>query len=92
MSAEITELYNRLFTGKKVSVSVADKAAFESLRVALHVAHRVPRYLLEITNESLCASYDATQGIAIFYLGAPRRSRTRATFVIISEDDLDAQV
>lgn len=92
MADEVTALYNSLFAGNRVSVKLGSKSAYESLRVALSRKHQTPKLLLELTNDSLCATYDVSQGIGTFWLGTRRKASQRAAFTIISEEPLDAQI
>lgn len=86
MSEQVTQLYSTLFAGKRVTLRLEDRGAYNSLRVALSKKHQHAKLLLELTTDSLCADFDAATGIATFFLGEPRRARTRATFTILSED------
>ena len=87
--SSVTEIYNTLFAGKKLEIRLANKREYESLRVALHKAHQTPRLILEITDDSLCASFDATQGVGTFWLGAPRQAMKKASFEILKESEID---
>ena len=95
MSSDISDLYKQLFAGNQLSILLGDKRAYESMRTALAKQHQHTKLLLELTNDSLCASFDASQGIGTFYLGTARKARTRAAFTILSVKELgepDAQV
>lgn len=83
------ELYSSLFAGNRVTLRVADRRAYESLRVALHKLHQTPRFLLEVTDLALCASFDAAQGLAAFWLGAPRKAQSRAPMQIVSIETVE---
>lgn len=85
--SSVTDIYKTLFAGKKLEIRLANKREYESLRVALCKQHQTPKLLLELTDASLCASFDATQGVGTFWLGAPRRSTKSVSFEIISEED-----
>jgi hypothetical protein len=86
------DIYKSLFAGQRISVRLADKKAFESLRVALCREHQTPKLLLELTTDSLCASYNAEEAIGTFWLGIPRKSAKQHSYEIISIESNDAQV
>lgn len=84
----ISALYADLFAGNRVTVRMADKRAYDSLRVALHKQHQTPRLLLELTDDALCARWDATMSVATFWLGAPRSRRI--PFTILTVEDVNS--
>lgn len=92
MSDQVTQLYNTLFAGKRVTLLIGDRKAYNSLRVALAKKHQHAKLLLELTDASLCADFDEATGSATFFLGEARRARTRATFTIIAEEEPNAEV
>lgn len=77
------ELYKSLFAGQKLQVRLADKKSYESLRVALCRKHQTPKLLLELTNDSLCADYDAAQGIGTFWIGPSRKLAKQRNYEIV---------
>lgn len=85
------EIYNTLFAGRRLEIRLADKKAFESLRVSLAKQHQHTKLLLELTDDALCASY--SEGIGTFWLGKARKAAKRVSFTIISDTDVnDAQI
>jgi hypothetical protein len=91
----VSDIYKDLFAGRRLTIALADRKAFDSLRVALCQQHQTPKLLLELTSDSLCASFDASQGIGTFWLGTPRKAKRAVAFEILSSEDIgetDAQV
>lgn len=80
----VKDIYEQLFTGERLAIRLATRKEFDSLRVALHKHHQHARDLLELTTESLCASYDAAQGLGTFWLGAPLRAKRQISYEIVS--------
>jgi len=83
------DLYKSLFAGNRLTLHVADRRAYESLRVALHKLHQTPKMILEVTDLSLCARYDTTVSHAIFWLGAPNRPARRGAIEIVSIETIN---
>jgi hypothetical protein len=81
------DIYKTLFAGKRLEVACNDRKAYESLRVQLCQQHQTPKLLLELTDDSLCASYNAATGIGTFWIGTPRKSVKPADFKIVGESD-----
>ena len=84
--SSITEAYQQLFAGERLRIRVSSKREFEALRVAFHKQHQTPRFLLELTDDSICASYDSSAGIGEFWLGTPRRRKRVISFEIVGAD------
>ena len=83
-----SDIYNTLFAGNKVSIKLDTKMQYNSLRVALCRLHQTPKMILEVTDDSLCASYDATQGIGTFWIGPPRKNLSKTDFQIVAVEEL----
>jgi len=84
MSEEITpaSIYRAIFAGQTITVACpSDK--YQSLRVAIQRQHQTPR-ALDLTDEVLKASYNASKGLATFKLG-PKRAAF--TFTVIERTD-----
>jgi hypothetical protein len=91
MNATPADLYKSLFAGNRLTLHVADRRAYESLRVALHKLHQTPKMILEVTDLSLCARFDEVVSHAIFWLGAPTRAPRRGGIEIVSIETLNAE-
>jgi hypothetical protein len=89
MTASMADLYKVLFTGERLRIRFADKRAYESVRTALSKQHRVPKYLLEITDDALCSSFDRAEGIGTFWLGIARKKQRRTEFEILGDTDAE---
>lgn len=83
------DLYKSLFAGNRLTLHVADRRAYESLRVALHKLHQTPKMILEVTDLSLCARFDSIASHAIFWLGAPTRAARRGVVEIVSIETIE---
>jgi hypothetical protein len=88
----IRELYNDLFSGKRITIRFATRNEYESMRTALHRAHQIPRFLLETTTDALCADYNSAKGVGVFWLGTSRRAGRKIEIVSITEVDDEQQI
>jgi hypothetical protein len=80
------EIYMLLFAGETVKIPVADRKEFESLRVMLHREHQTA-WALEMTNDSLCGSYDKENQIASYWLGKARTLKRKDWKILPDEQD-----
>ena len=84
------DIYNRLFAGERVAIPFASRKTYESLRVMLSRQHQTPKLLLELTDDSLCSSFDRATSIGTFWIGPARKTNNPVSYTIIG--DSDAQI
>jgi hypothetical protein len=88
--SSVDNIYSKLFAGDKVRIKLADNKEFETLRTAL--CRKNGQYVaLDLSTQSVLATYDATSGIGEFVLGESKRRKQAARWEILpdSEDNHD---
>lgn len=88
--ASAHDIYKALFAGSKLTIGFSSRKEFDCLRVAIQRYHKIPKDL-EVTNDSVCASYDAATGLGTFWLGVRKRP-SRTDFQIVSQENPDADL
>lgn len=84
----VSELYDHIFLegSAEVPVRVAvSKEQYASLRVSLSRIHRTMK-ASDLTQESLCARFDAETGHASFWIGRRRVSGV-LSFTLLTDED-----
>ena len=89
ISISVANLYKDLFAGNRLTIRLADKKAYESLRVSLHKLHQHSKLLMELTDDALCARYTESEGVATFWLGAPSKVARRGILEVISVEAIN---
>ncbi len=79
----VQDIYNEMFEGKTVTVACSDRKEFETLRTALCHKNQL-NVALEITDGSVCASYDSNSLAATFKLAPSQRKQAASRWQIIS--------
>lgn len=85
--ASTQEVYNRMFAGETVKIRMPSKRAFDSLRTALCKKNQLS-VALDMTDLSVCATYDGENHLAEFRLDKPVRKAQLDRWEIV-EDDSD---
>lgn len=83
-SSSIHEIYNLLFAGQRITVSLPSFNRAENLRVALQKKHR-QTVAVDLSGDSLCMDWNKSENTAVFWLGE-RRKKQQATFEVISSE------
>ena len=83
----VTDLYKSLFAGERLTLGFESKGAYESTRVAFSKLHQHTKLLLELTDDSLCARFDAATNQGTFWIGTPATKRKYQPFTIVENND-----
>lgn len=86
--SSVQQVYNRMFAGDAVRVRFPSKKAFDSLRTALCKKNTLS-VALEMTELSVCGTYDAATGIGTFKLDKPARAANVNQWEVIEDEPHD---
>lgn len=83
--ASTQEIYNRIFAGDTVKVRAPSKKAYDSLRTALCKKNTFS-VALDMTDLSVCATYDRDTHVATFKLDKPARESNLDRWEVVDDE------